>query len=80
MQLSIDLPQKKLRHMTGRNTTWGVFKAYAFFFTKEMLLVIPKNDIKCYKYTTVVANKAIRGKCYGASMVGRLPRQGEHPL
>ncbi len=29
--MSIDLPKKKLRNMTGRNTTCGVFKAYAFF-------------------------------------------------
>ena len=28
----MDLPKKKLR-----NTTWGVFKAYAFFFFRQML-------------------------------------------
>ncbi len=27
----MDLPKKKLTNMTGRNTTWGVFKAYVFF-------------------------------------------------
>ncbi len=27
----VDLPKKQLRNMTGRNMTWGVFKAYAFF-------------------------------------------------
>ncbi len=29
--LSMDLPKKKLLNTTGRNMTWGVFKAYAFF-------------------------------------------------
>ena len=29
--LSMDPPKEKLRNMTGRNTTWGVFKVYAFF-------------------------------------------------
>ncbi len=28
----MDLPKKKLGNMTGSNTTWGVFKAYEFFF------------------------------------------------
>ncbi len=32
-----DLPKKILR-----NTTWGVFKAYAFFFWKEKDLTFPK--------------------------------------
>ncbi len=30
--MSIDLPKRKLRSTTGRNTTWGVFKAYAVSF------------------------------------------------
>ena len=30
---SMDLPKKKLRNMTGRNTTWGVFKAYVVFLS-----------------------------------------------
>ncbi len=30
--LSMDLPKKKLRNTTGRNTTWGVFIVYAFFY------------------------------------------------
>ncbi len=29
---SMDLLKEKLRNTTGRNTTWGVFKAYAGFF------------------------------------------------
>ena len=28
----LDMPKKKLRKATGRNTTWGVFKAYAVSF------------------------------------------------
>ncbi len=30
--LTIDLSKKKLRNTTGRNTTWGVLKAYVVFF------------------------------------------------
>ena len=32
------LPKKKLRKTTGRNTMWGVFKAYAVFFSLLSLL------------------------------------------
>ena len=31
--LSMDLPNKELKNTTGRNATWGVFKAYAVFFS-----------------------------------------------
>ena len=31
---SMDMPRKKLGNPTDRNTTWGVFRAYAFFFLK----------------------------------------------
>ena len=30
--MACDLPKRKLRNMTGRRTTWGVFKAYVVFF------------------------------------------------
>ncbi len=30
--LSESQAKKKLRNTTGRNMTWGVFKAYVFFF------------------------------------------------
>ncbi len=33
---SMDLLKKKLRNTTGGNTTWGVFKAYAFFYKVVM--------------------------------------------
>ncbi len=32
VSVCVILWQKKLRSMTGRNTTWGVFKAHGFFF------------------------------------------------
>ncbi len=35
----MDLPKKKLMDTTGRNTTWGVFKAYVVFF----LMILYRN-------------------------------------
>ena len=45
----MDLPKKKLRNMTGRNTTWGVFKAYAFFFNITHLTNIALPPQRAYK-------------------------------
>ncbi len=40
------LCSKKLNNTTGRNSTWGVFKAYAFFFVfcLEMFLLKGQED------------------------------------
>ena len=43
---TLDLPKKKLRNMTVRNTTWGVFKAYSVSF----LLKSPRSD---FNFTSV---------------------------
>ncbi len=52
--LSMDLPKKKLSNTctTGENTTWGVFKAYAFFFTYGLehiwlVLLVQSTVLRC---------------------------------
>ncbi len=43
--LSMGMPKKTLRNTTGRNTMWGVFKAYAVFFS-DMLAYTEEKETK----------------------------------
>ena len=39
-----DLPMKKLRNMTGRNTTWAVFKANAVSLSRKITSMNPVRE------------------------------------